>query len=133
DNINTVLTYYPDQLDSYFAFEMADSIIAAVRHGSARGLLAPVLRLQQALPNDRWSPFLRNHDQPRTRTELQGDVRKSRLASFLLLTMPGVPFVYYCEEIGMIGCKPDERLLTPMQWQRGQAAGFTTSTPWESL
>ena len=133
DSLGTMLTYYPDQLDSYFAFEMADSIIAAVRHGSARGLLAPVLRLQQALPNDRWSPFLRNHDQPRTRTELQGDVRKSRLASFLLLTMPGVPFVYYGEEIGMIGGKPDERLRTPMQWQRGHADGFTSGTPWETL
>src|SRR5207237_6978389 len=133
DNINTVLTYYPDQLDSYFAFEVADSIIAAVRNGSARGLLAPVLRLQAALPNDRWSPFLRNHDQPRTRTELGGDLAKARIASFLLLTMPGVPFVYYGEEIGMIGAKPDERLRTPMQWASGHADGFTSSTAWEPL
>ena len=133
DSIGTMLTYYPDQLDSYFAFEVADSIIAAVRAGSARGLLAPVLRLQSAIPNDRWSPFLRNHDQPRTRTELGGDLRKARLASFLLLTMPGVPFVYYGEEIGMIGAKPDERLRTPMQWRRGHADGFTTGTPWEAL
>ena len=133
DNINTVLTYYPDQLDSYFAFEVADSIIAGVRNGSARGLLAPVLRLQAAVPNDRWSPFLRNHDQPRTRTELGGDLAKARIASFLLLTIPGVPFVYYGEEIGMIGAKPDERLRTPMQWARGHADGFTNATPWEAL
>jgi glycosidase len=133
DSIGTVLTYYPDQLDSYFAFEVADSIIAAVRRGSATGLLAPVLRLQSKLPNDRWSPFLRNHDQPRTRTELGGDMKKARLASFLLLTMPGVPFVYYGEEIGMIGAKPDERLRTPMQWRAAHADGFTTGTPWETL
>src|SRR5438105_108546 len=133
DSIGTMLTYYPDQLDSYFAFEVADSIIAAVRAGSARGLLAPVLRLQSAIPNDRWSPFLRNHDQPRTRTELGGDLRKARLASFLLLTMPGVPFVYYGEEIGMIGAKPDERLRTPMQWARGHADGFTSGAAWEPL
>jgi alpha-amylase len=133
DSIGTVLTYYPDQLDSYFAFEVADSIIAAVHTGSARGLLAPVLRLQAALPNDRWSPFLRNHDQPRTRTELGGDMARARLASFLLLTMPGVPFVYYGEEIGMTGTKPDERIRTPMQWSRAHADGFTTGTPWASL
>jgi hypothetical protein len=133
DNIGTVLTYYPDQLDSYFAFEVADSIIAAVRVGSARGLLAPALRMQSNVPNDRWSPFLRNHDQPRTRTELGGDMRKARLASFLLLTMPGVPFVYYGEEIGMVGAKPDERLRTPMQWRPAHAGGFTTGTPWEVL
>jgi glycosidase len=133
DSLGTQLTYYPDQLDSYFAFEVADSIIAAVRTGSARGLLAPLLRIQAALPNDRWSAFLRNHDQPRTRTELGGDIRKARLASLLLLTMPGVPFVYYGEEIGMIGAKPDERLRTPMQWRSGHADGFTTGTPWEVL
>src|SRR5689334_2816029 len=133
DSLGTVLTYYPNQLDSYFAFELADSIITAVRDGRGRGLLAPALRLQRSVPNDRTSPFLRNHDQPRTRTELGGDMRKARLASFLLLTMPGVPFVYYGEEIGMEGAKPDERLRTPMQWRRGHADGFTTGPPWEAL
>jgi glycosidase len=133
DSLGTVLTYYPDQLDSYFAFELADSIIAAVRDGRGRDMLAPALRLQRTVPNDRTSPFLRNHDQPRTRTELGGDMRKARLASFLLLTMPGLPFVYYGEEIGMAGAKPDERLRTPMQWTAGHAGGFTTGTPWESL
>jgi glycosidase len=111
---------------------MADSIIAAVRSGSAKGLLAPVLRMQYDIPANRWSSFLRNHDQPRTRTELGGDVAKAKLASFLLLTLPGVPFVYYGEEIGMTGAKPDERIRTPMQWSRGHAGGFTTGTPWES-
>ena len=133
DSLGTVLTYYPDQLDSYFAFELADSIIAAVRNGRGSGMLAPALRLQRAVPNDRTSPFLRNHDQPRTRTELGGDMRKARLASFILLTMPGLPFVYYGEEIGMVGAKPDERLRTPMQWTSGHAGGFTTGTPWEGL
>ena len=133
DSLGTVLTYYPDQLDSYFAFELADSIIASVRNGRGAGMLAPALRLQGAVPNDRTSPFLRNHDQPRTRTELGGDMRRARLASFLLLTMPGLPFVYYGEEIGMVGAKPDERLRTPMQWTKGHAGGFTTGTPWEAL
>ena len=133
DSLGAVLTYYPDQLDSYFAFELADSIIAAVRDGRARGMLAAALRLQDVVPNDRTSPFLRNHDQPRTRTELGGDMRKARLASFLLLTMPGMPFVYYGEEIGMLGAKPDERLRTPMQWTNGHAGGFTSGTAWEAL
>ena len=131
---DTLLSYYPDQLDSYFAFELGDSIIAAVRRGSAGGMLAPLLRLQRSVPDQRWSPFLRNHDQPRTRTELGGDMRKARLASFVLLTMPGMPFVYYGEEIGMTGAKPDERLRTPMQWTSALPHdGFTTGTPWEPL
>jgi alpha-amylase len=131
--IDSVLGYYPDQLDSYFAFEAADSLLAAVRRGSARNLLGPALRLQREVPAGRWSPFLRNHDQPRTRTELGGDMAKAKLAAFLLFTMPGMPFVYYGEEIGMTGTKPDERLRTPMQWSRAPHGGFTRATPWEQL
>jgi len=133
DNSDALLGYYPDQLESHFAFEVADSIISAVRTGSARELLAPVLRLQRELPANRWSPFLRNHDQPRTRTELGGDRARARIASFVLLTLPGVPFVYYGEEIGMVGSKPDERLRTPMQWSRAPGAGFTNGRPWQRL
>ena len=57
----------------------------------------------------------------------------SVLAATLLLTLPGLPFVYYGEEIGMTGDKPDPRLRTPMHWTRGRAAGFTTGVPWEPL
>src|SRR2546429_8757796 len=41
-------------------------------------------------------------------------------------------FVYYGEEIGMTGDKPDERLRTPMQWN-GTSRGFTSGKPWEAL
>jgi glycosidase len=130
---DTLLTYYPDQLDSYFAFDAADALLDAVKSGSASRLLAPFLQLQRAMPATRWSPFQRNHDQTRTMTALGGDVSRARLAASLLLTLPGLPFVYYGEELGMSGDKPDERLRTPMQWARGRAAGFTTGNVWEPL
>lgn len=133
DSTGPMLAYYPDQLDAHFAFEVSDAILKAVRLGSASELFPPVLRLQRALPADRWSPFLRNHDQTRTVTALGGDVRRARVAATLLLTLPGLPFVYYGEEIGMTGDKPDERLRTPMHWSLGPAAGFTGGTPWEPL
>ncbi len=134
DSTGVLLTYYPDQLDAYFAFDVGDSVIAGVRRGDARGVLAPVLRLQSALPATRWAPFLRNHDQPRTRTALGGDWGKARVASFLLLTLPGLPFVYYGEEIGMTGDKPDEHIRTPMAWSRtAPHAGFSNATPWQPL
>ena len=132
-NIDAVLPYYPDQLTAYFAWEVQDSILFAVRHGVAAGLLGGALRLQDTLPAYRWSPLLGNHDQTRPLTVLDGDIARAKLAATLLLTLPGLPFVYYGEEIGMIGDKPDPRLRTPMQWNAGPQAGFTTGTPWESL
>lgn len=133
DSIDIILPYYPDQLDAYFAFAVSDALLDAVRTGSAAKLLPPYLRMQQAMPATRWSPFQRNHDQTRTVTALGGDVSRARLSAQLLLTLPGLPFVYYGEEIGMSGDKPDPRLRTPMQWTRGHAAGFTTGAAWEPL
>ena len=132
-NVDAQLPYYPDQLTSYFTFEIADSLLAAVRRGSAGGMLAGYVRLQDTLPAYRWSPFLSNHDGTRTMTMLGGDVGRAKLAATLLLTLPGLPFVYYGEEIGMTGDKPDPRLRTPMQWGAGHGVGFTTGTPWERL
>lgn len=135
DSMGAVLKYYPDQLDAYFAFEVADAVFDAARAGSGQRLIAAVERAQSEIPDGRWGMFLRNHDQTRTLTELNGDVARNKLAVSILLTLPGLPFVYYGEEIGMTGAKSsgDPRLRTPMQWSRKPAAGFTTGTPWEPL
>ena len=133
DSTGALVPYYPDQLSSYFAFEVSDGILNAVRSGSSHRLFSAVQRAQRDFPTGRWSPFLRNHDQTRTLTELGGDTAAARLATTILLTLPGVPFVYYGEEIGMTGSKPDPRLRTPMHWRRGPAAGFTTGVAWEPL
>lgn len=133
DSVGAMLPYYPDQLDAHFAFELSDAILRAVRSGNAKGLFDGYLRLQRAYPAERWSPFLRNHDQSRTLTELRGNVTQAKLAASLLLTLPGMPFLYYGEEIGMTGDKPDPRLRTPMHWSPGPAAGFTRGIPWEPL
>lgn len=130
--VDTVLPYYPDQLTSYFAFELADSLVSGVRHGSATNMLRGYLRLQDTLPPHRWSPLLSNHDGARVMTMLGRDMAKARLAATLLLTLPGLPFVYYGEEIGMTGDKPDPRLRTPMQWRPGPGTGFTAGTPWQN-
>ena len=131
DSTAPMLTYYPDQLDANFAFEVADSIIHGVRRGSATGILPAVMRVQDAVAPDRLALFLDNHDQPRVMTDLGGDRGKARVAAFILLTMPGMPFVYYGDEIGMSGAKPDERLRTPMQWSAPDT-GFTTGRAWEA-
>jgi glycosidase len=64
-------------------------------------------------------------------TVLAGDRARARIAASAMLMLPGLPFVYYGEEIGMSGPKPDEQIRTPMQWSSAPGAGFTTGTPWE--
>ena len=133
DTTGTVLRYYPDQLDAYFAFELSDALLDAVRTSTGQRLMAAYTRMQRAMPATRWSPFQRNHDMTRTVTALGGDLEAARLSAELLLTLPGLPFVYYGEELGMTGDKPDPRLRTPMHWTAGRAAGFTTGAAWEPL
>jgi alpha-amylase len=62
-------------------------------------------------------------------TELEGHVPRAKLAATLLLTLPGFPFLYYGEELGMMADKPDPRLRTPMHWTLEPGAGFTRACP----
>ena len=133
DGSDAIFAYYPDQLDAYFAFGVSGAILEAVQTGGGSGLLDAALRMQGQVPNHRYAPFLRNHDQTRTLTVLGGDVARAKLAATLLLTLPGVPFIYYGEELGMQGDKPDPRLRTPMPWSAAPAGGFTTGAPWEPM
>jgi len=131
DPVKTLLTYYPDQLTGYFTFWLADSLRTAVHRGTVGGMFDDYLTLQAAEPAYRWSPILSNHDGTRIMTVLHGNVAAARQAATLLLTLPGMPYLYYGEEIGMVGDKPDPRLRTPMQWAPGAGYGFTTGHPWE--
>lgn len=47
--------------------------------------------------------LLSSHDTPRFITEAGGDVAKAKLAATVQFTWPGVPSVYYGEELGMQG------------------------------
>lgn len=60
--------------------------------------------------------FLTNHDQNRIMSELQGNPDKAKMAASLLLTLPGSPYIYYGEEIGMLGTKPDPEIREPYLW-----------------
>lgn len=59
--------------------------------------------------------LLGSHDTPRILTLLEGDLDLMELAVTLLFTFPGVPCIYYGDEIGMEGGRdPDNRRC--MQW-----------------
>ncbi len=133
-NPATLAPYYPDQLDEYFMFEVGEKIVGAANSGLAIPYATAVQNASSGLPFQRWAPFLTNHDQNRIMTTLGDDVGKAKIAATALLTLPGLPFLYYGEEIGLLGAKPDERLRTPMQWTADETTGgFTSGRPWESF
>ncbi len=59
------------------------------------------------MPPSQFATFLSNHDQTRVISQLGGSPQEAMLAASLLLTAPGAPFLYYGEEIGMLGQKPN--------------------------
>lgn len=123
----------PPGLDQYLHFTLAQNAVNAARFGQARQLLQIVAGADDRLPAGTWATFLTNHDQPRIASQIGQEPGKLRVAGMLLLSLPGTPFIYYGEEIGMPGPKPDEMIRTPFPWSAEPNGGFTTGTPWEPL
>lgn len=118
------------ELDLNFEFDLAGSMLDAARNRFGAGLGTIQNAVWKAYPPNQFASFLANHDQNRVMSVLGDDTAKARMAAAVLLTAPGVPFLYYGEEIGMIGTKPDEQIRTPMQWTAAENAGFSTGKPW---
>lgn len=127
--------------DSLFHFDMAYSILETVRkevetliavdddaywHVSERNespidLYNDSLHLFQKT-NRHFKPtlFLSNHDQDRVLSFLKNNKKKALLAAHILLTLPGPIALYYGEEIGMKGKKPDHHIREPFVWNISQ-------------
>jgi glycosidase len=121
-------------LDLTFDFDLAAQFLGAVRSGDAASLRYTQGAVGEAYAGADYAAFLTNHDQDRTFDVVDRDVAKAKQAATLLLTDPGIPFLYYGEEVGLRGRKPDERIRTPMPWT-GEAPGygFTTGEPWQPM
>jgi glycosidase len=121
-------------LDLTFDFGLGSATIISLNSRDAGSLAAALNEVAGAYPQDTLATFLTNHDQIRVMDQLGDEAESARLAAKLLLTGPGAPFIYYGEEIGMTGRKPDERIRTPMRWDDASpAAGFSAVEPWEAL
>lgn len=79
-----------------------------------------------------------NHDFQRPNCGDRNTLPELKVAMTFFLTMPGVPFIYYGDEIGMKylhnlpnkeGATDRAGTRTPMQWDSGETAGFSTCSP----
>lgn len=130
---NTIHYLKSDSLDMVFDFDLANAIISGVRMGSSSNLSANIITETKLYGGSGMGTFLTNHDMNRVMSQLNDDPKLAGHAATILLTIPGTPFIYYGEEIGMTGEKPDEQIRTPMQWTGERNGGFTSGSPWEYL
>jgi glycosidase len=122
------------ELDSAFNFDLSTAILKALNESNNTQLRFVLQTTIRDFPEQDNANFLTNHDMARTMNQLGANKEnKAKVAAGILLTAPGIPFIYYGEEIGMSGSKPDELIRTPMQWTGEHGAGFTTGTPWEPV
>ena len=121
-----------DELDLAFDFDLANKMVSDVQAQSGEDFGDVLSHEVNIFHSGQYATFLTNHDQVRVMSVLNDDMDAAKNAAFLLLTSPGVPYLYYGEEIGMLGKKPDEDIRKPLQWSDETNAGFTTGTPWRS-
>jgi alpha-glucosidase len=134
----------PDRLHMAFHFRLLHS-----RWG-ARAFQEAIGAWTGSLGPDGWPTWvLSNHDFPRVASRWGGREDRARLAAFLACTLRGTPFLYQGDELGLREARlpraaivdpPGRRFWpfyrgrdgarTPMQWDAGPNAGFTTGTPW---
>lgn len=119
DNSPAVVAPYFKGLDSAFDFPLANAIVSDVQTGNMNTLIGSIDNsldtYKSENSNYKESPFLTNHDMNRVMDVLQDD-DAAKQAAAILLTLPGTPYVYYGEETGMTGSKPDEQIRQPFVW-----------------
>ncbi len=133
DDLNAIKSYIQgNELDTAFQFGLAEAFVNSANSGNAGTAIGELRLTYKLLPPLQYAPFLTNHDINRVMSQLGGDINKSKVAASMLLTAPGVPFLYYGEEVGLMGMKPDEDIRRPMQWSGDKNAGFSIDFPWRN-
>jgi alpha-amylase len=126
-----IIDYVGDEVDIAFEFDLAEAFLVAAKSPVVATVNKQVQKVLDSYPEGQYGVFLTNHDQNRVMFNLREE-KVAKLAATMMLTFPGVPFIYYGEEIGMIGSKPDEDIRLPMQWSGDSGAGFSSGTPWRA-
>ncbi len=125
--------YLKNAMTACFNFQLADSIRISLQEEKDHYILQTWWQMRDIYT--RYNPgfedalLLSNHDINRIMSDIGNKTTKGKVAASLLLTLPGNPFIYYGEEIGMLGEKPDEFIREPFLWNmEGEDKG---QTHWE--
>lgn len=123
----TIDRLYDSGVSSLFRFSMSGG------GGFASGALgaegrALAFRIAQRRSKGTDATFLSNHDMDRITAALPGEHGPRRAAAAAYLFAPGIPFVYYGEELGMTGSGRDENKRLPMLW--GERAYTCRAPEW---
>jgi len=120
ESCNYIAPYLKNGLTSAFNFELADLIIKAIQDEKQNCLADWLKNVHENYRSKDKSAldsiFLSNHDQERIASCFDGNIEKIKLAASILFTLPGVIFMYYGEELGMFGRKPDEYVRECFPW-----------------
>ena len=128
-----IAPYSDKRLDYCFEFDLSYALIDGINNQTNSGLKSKMSEIISTYEPNQYGTFLTNHDQDRSFYLFGMDERKAKLAARILLSLPGVPYIYYGEEVGMLGQKPDEDIRRPMQWTSSANAGFSSTQPWHPL
>jgi alpha-glucosidase len=132
-----VARYYGDGDELHLSFNFSFLWAAP----TASSLRARITRtLEQLAPIAAWPTWvLSNHDVVRHRQRHGGSEALARQMAVMLLTLPGTPFVYQGEELGLLDADvPPERVVdpgrrdgcrAPMPWTAGPLHGWPAD-PW---
>jgi glycosidase len=133
----TIAAYHREAgLDVSFDYPLWRTLLGGLQARSAIDLRAQLRLNEDAYPADAWrGTFVSNHDQLRPASvlaPLRPNPARAALLGRLLLALPGTPFLYYGEELGMPNGPGDDdrQKRTPMRWTATADGGFSTAEPW---
>ncbi|MBQ9987365.1 MAG: hypothetical protein IJP28_03200 [Erysipelotrichales bacterium] len=125
----TVAKYYESGISCFdFALSQADGkIVSTIRSGRGNALATIVSSYQDQIisydTNAMNSIFISNHDQGRSAAYFYNSNEQTKLMASVYLLLPGTPFVYYGEEIGMLGSGKDENKRLGYVWDSTNNTG----------
>jgi cyclomaltodextrinase len=105
-----------DQVEdrSYYPWPGIDGVAYADKIDRLLGLYPWPIQLTQL-------NLLDSHDTARFITIAGGDRESVKLGTLLLLTFPGAPSIYYGDEIGLSGGRPDSMARRPFPWHHPES------------